>query len=352
MASFILAVLATVLMAIWLCLLFQVNQDDWVQAAYYKVLSNLDAIDALEQKDVRARAKMEQYHGAAAKVMGLFYGGDSRKEIAKLQRRNEQLQSGDLSSVGLLAMPGYVLQRKVDSLGKGEFNKVIYGRYVELRGKKYADRRTKNLLARMISYPIIGVAISLTLAAILLKTGQSSLGIAVGGVGTLLVVILVYALFDELADQVKKRRESIARQFPNVVSKLALLVTSGMIMDRAWKETAYSEEGALYREMRTTSEERDNLVDPATAYANFIDRCATKEATKLASAIIQNQSKGNAEIGVLLKGMAHEAWQERRHTAKRDSEAANSKLMIPTMMLFVAILIIIMVPLVINFSAL
>jgi tight adherence protein C len=47
--------------------------------------------------------------------------------------------------------------------------------------------------------------------------------------------------------------------------------------------------------------------------------------------------------------MAHEAWQERRHAAKRDSEAANSKLMIPTMLLFLAILVIIMVPVVINF---
>ena len=50
--------------------------------------------------------------------------------------------------------------------------------------------------------------------------------------------------------------------------------------------------------------------------------------------------------------MAHEAWQERRHTAKRASEAANSKLMIPTMLLFIAILVMIMVPIATNFSAL
>ena len=76
------------------------------------------------------------------------------------------------------------------------------------------------------------------------------------------------------------------------------------------------------------------------------------ETTKLASAIIQSQSKGNAEIGALLKGMAHDAWQERRHTAKRDSEKANSKLMIPTMLLFVAILVMIMVPVALNFASL
>jgi pilus assembly protein TadC len=124
-----------------------------------------------------------------------------------------------------------------------------------------------------------------------------------------------------------------------------------MIMDRAWRETAQSQTGELYIEMRKTADELDNLVEPSIAYAGFIDRCNTKETTKLASAIIQNQSKGNAEVGQLLKSMAHEAWQERRHTAKRDSEAANSKLMIPTMMLFIAILVMILVPITSSFSA-
>jgi hypothetical protein len=67
---------------------------------------------------------------------------------------------------------------------------------------------------------------------------------------------------------------------------------------------------------------------------------------------MQNLSKGNSEIGKLLKDMAREAWQERRHLAKRDAEKANSKLMIPTMMLFLAILVMIMVPIVMNFSTL
>jgi len=121
-------------------------------------------------------------------------------------------------------------------------------------------------------------------------------------------------------------------------------------MVRAWKETAYSQESELYQEMRKTAEELDNLVSPEAAYSSFIIRCNTKETSKLASAIMQNLSKGNVEIGALLKNMAREAWQERRRTAKRDAEKANSKLMIPTMLLFIAILIMLMVPVAMNFS--
>lgn len=351
MLVIILSGLATVLMLLWLILLFQAREEDWVQAAYNTVLGNLDEIAKLERKDRKNAVVLARYHGLAGRAIRLFLGG-SEKQITKLKEANVRLQKGNLKSVGILVMPGYVLQRRVDAIGKGNFNKVIYAQYAELNGKKYAANRTRRLLAQMLSCLILGMALTLALGSILLSTGGVNSGLAVSLVGTAIVVVLSYALYSDVKDRVVKRRAAIGRQFPNVVSKLALLVTSGMIMNQAWKETACSQDGELYLEMRKVSEELDNLVEPVTAYANFIDRCSTKETTKLATAMIQNLSKGNAEIGLLLKGMAHEAWQERQHTAKRDSEKANAKLMIPTMLLFVAILIMIVVPVITNFSSL
>ena len=352
LAAMIIIAVASVLMAVWLILLSIVTQDDWVAAATDKVVSNLNAIDALEKKDAAKREKLLQYSGLEAKVMALLTGGDSGKEIAKMERQNERLRVFDLGALPLWAMPGYALQSKIESLGRGSLYKKITVNTLELYGKKYAMNMSRQLIAKLVSYPLIGVAATLALGALVLRVGalNAGLGILVGG--TLLMLFLVYAMYDELGDRVKKRRETIARQFPNIVSKLALLVTSGMIMDRAWKETAHSQSDELYMEMRKTSEELDNLVNPETAYGNFINRCNTKETSKLASAIIQNLTKGNAEIGLLLKSLAHEAWNERRNIAKRDSEKANSKLMIPTMMLFIAILVMIMVPVVINFQGL
>ena len=71
----------------------------------------------------------------------------------------------------------------------------------------------------------------------------------------------------------------------------------------------------------------------------------------MASAIIQNLSKGNAEIAGLLQQMAKDSWHERRNLAKQDSENANSKLMVPTMMLFGAIVVMLLVPIVISMNA-
>ena len=344
--------IATVLIVLWLALMSMTTREDWISAAYNKVLDNLTSIDKLRLKDAEKRAMLEQYHGVAAAFMRLFLSGTSDKEIAALERQNVQLQAGNLKHVGILAMPGYVLLRKYDAIGKSSIHKIILTKSMELYGKKHAANKTKQLLAKVLSYPVIGVACSMALGAVTMGLGNTTAGLAILGIGSVLVLVLVYAMYDEVSDQANKRREAIGRQFPSMVSKLALLVTSGMIMERAWKETAYSQNTELYREMQKTSEELDNLLSPEAAYSGFINRCNTKETAKLASAIMQNLSKGNSEIGTLLKDLAKDAWAERRHGAKKDSEKANSKLMIPTMLLFLAILVILMVPVAMNFSGL
>jgi len=343
-------IIATLLTIAWLIFLARVNREDWVQAAYVKIFDSLAAIDKLRLKSVQVEERLLAYSGTVLIVMRFVSGGDLSKKIHKIERIIEDLRNGDFKSVNVFAMPGYVLQREIEAVGKGNIHKTILSKSFELYGKKHASNKTKHLLAQLLSYPLIGVACTLMLGVIFLSIDNTSVGVGIIGIGTLLVLVLVYAMYDELSDLVRKRRCAIIRQFPNVVSKLALLVTSGMIMDRAWKETAYSQETELYQEMRKTSKELDNLVSPESAYSNFINRCNTKESAKLASAIMQNLSKGNAEIGKLLKDIAREAWQERRHTAKRDAEKANSKLMIPTMMLFLAILVMLMVPVAMNFS--
>ena len=347
---FVVQALATVLAVVWLILLFMVTTEDWMAAAYARVVDIRLEVARLQKEDEERAAELEKYHGVMAKVMGLFLGGSSEKRIKKLNRESEALQAGRLGSLSAFAMPGYVLFNRIDAIGHGTAHKALLSKYSELYGRKYAPNMTKQLMAQLLSYSILGVAGSLAVGSLIASAAGSAMGALITLLGTAMVLVLVYAMYDEVGDRLNKRRAAIARQFPNVVSKLALLVSSGMIMDRAWRETAMSQSGELYQEMRLTASELSNLVEPTAAYTSFINRCNTKETTRLASAIIQNQSKGNAEIGMLLRDMSHEAWQERRHTAKRDSEAANSKLMIPTMMLFVAILVMIMVPVALNFA--
>ena len=343
-------IIATILIVTWLILLGRAAREDWIQAAYAKHYDNRTAIEKLRLKDKQKSERQRRYSGYMLKIMENFLRSNSTKKIKKLTKDITDLEKGVLRCINIFIIPGYVLQREFEAIGKGNLHKMIISKCFELYGKKHASNKTRQFLAQILSFPLIGVGLTLMLGVIFLGLESTSVGVAIIGLGTLLVLVLVYAIYDELSDLVRKRRNSIIRQFPNVVSKLALLITSGMIMDRAWKETAYSRDTELYLEMRKTVSELDNLVSPEIAFGNFISRCNTKESTKLASAIVQNISKGNTEIGRLLKDMAREAWQERRHIAKRDAEKANARLMIPTMLLFLAILVMLMVPVAMNFS--
>lgn len=351
--QFAILIIASILIVCWLMLLSRTTKKDWALALSAKIFDNKTNINKLCKKDKLIGEKLSGYKNLPPFVLRILLsvsGGNSQNKIKKLERDTTQLQNGNRKSLNVLLLPGYVLQREFETIGKGNIHKIIVTKCLELYGRKYATEKTKQVLAKLISYPLLGLACIFALGAIFISVADVSIGLIVIGLGASIIFVLSYAIFDELAGSVMKRRIAISKQFPNVVSKLALLVTSGMIMDRAWKQTAFSKESELYQEMRMTSEELDNLVSPEAAYGNFINRCNTKESAKLATAIMQNLSKGNAEIGRLLKDMAREAWQERRHTAKRDAEKANSRLMIPTMLLFLAILIMLMVPIAMSFS--
>ena len=351
-------IVATLLLVAWLLLLGRMTDEDWTAVVNNKLFENRSAMAKIEREQKETLMKLDAYKGIAlrgvrfAVKIRLLFSGTAEKKAEKLAKSNEALRKGTLSIVNMFVMPGYVLQREFEVIGKSKIYSEILKRSAELYGKKYSVQRAMHILAQLTSYSIIGVAGSLVVGAMVMRISNMTLGATGMIVGIMLVSVLAYAIYDDLNDRVQKRRNLICKEFPNVVSKLALLVTSGMIMDKAWKLTAHSNDTELYIEMRQTSQEMDNLVSPETALSNFINRCNTKETAKLAGAIMQNMSKGNAQIGRLLKEMAAEAWLERQHKAKRDAEKANSKLMIPTMMLFLAILIMLMVPIAMSFSGL
>ena len=331
----VIATLASVLVAVWIVFLMLVNKEDWRIAAYNKVLQNLDQIDHFELKEAKNKEKLSAYSGVTLWILKQFYDTDFSKKITKLNKENEKLQKGKLSGINILIMPGYAIQRVFQFGQNSSFLKMVQN-FSEFNGKKYAIYRAKALFAGIFSYLIIGSAVSLIFAVLFIPLMGMQKGAMFSGGIFFLVIVLVYAQYDDIKDKLNKRRRAISRQFPNVVSKLALLVTSGMIMSKAWEETANSQNSELYLEMRKTAKELNNLVVP--------------EIAKLASAIIQNLSKGNAEIGRLLKSMASEAWEERQQTAKKDGEKANSLLMIPTMLLFISILIMIIMPAMTNMN--
>lgn len=207
----------------------------------------------------------------------------------------------------------------------------------EIRGKRYAEYYYYILMGVEITYGFTVFVFALLLAVL----ANSVEFLLLGMVACVLVVYYVHML---IQDKLTQRRQEILMDLPSVLSKLTLLVNTGMVLREAWKKTALTGDRVLYQEMITTSMEIDQGLSEKDAYKNFAERCYVKEARKFASLINQNLEKGNEELARFLKDMSDEMWEAKKNAVKQKGEKANTKLLFPVLLIFIGILILILVP--------
>lgn len=207
----------------------------------------------------------------------------------------------------------------------------------EVQGKQYAEYYFYVINAEKWTYGFTVFVLFFILGAM----GNEPMAVLLGGV---LAFLTMWYIEELLNDKLEERRDELLADLPQVLSKLTLLVNSGMTLRDAWKKVAAGGDRVLYLEMEAAVQDMQNGLSEFEAYRNFADRCAIKQIRRFSSTMIQNMQKGNAEISYFLKEMSDEMWEEKKHLVKRKGEAANSKLLIPTAMIFIGILIMIMVP--------
>ncbi len=198
-------------------------------------------------------------------------------------------------------------------------------------------------MARMVSLSLLALIIGIFLAVVMQVPVMALLG-------TVLAGLAVYYYLTNVTEKVKKRDEEISAEYPELLSKLALLVNASMIVPEAWSKIAQSGQGPLYEEMRAADEDIQNGFSPRDAYMDFAERCMNEDITKFVSTLLQNMSKANAEMTLFLQDYSREAWNEKKSRALQKGQAASSKLMIPIALIFIGILLMIIVPLFANMS--
>lgn len=195
-----------------------------------------------------------------------------------------------------------------------------------------AERTTFASLCIVASFILYGISQEIMILVILIGFGA----------------IAYYYVSTIPEETVKKRTGAILDEFADVVSKLALLVNAGMILKEAWGMIAYSGEGELYDEMRLVCENINNGMSEIDAYTEFGTRCTAPEIKKFTSTIIQGVVKGNRELVEMIKMQSREMWNSKQHRVRQQGEKAASKLLIPTCIMFVGVLIMIIVPIFAN----
>lgn len=312
--------------------------------------------EKLEEVELQMTEMVEQFQESASSMSQSQVKKFKKKANSLKKKRNtiksqlDKYEAAKISAFDVVSLAGY----SVIELLKWDVNtpvlKRLIGKCQQLKKKDIAVMHAQYMVAQMFSLSLVGAIAGFALLSVGIANGMGTRALIVFLVPIALGVIVGYLPLDNVNSQVEKRKESIESDFPQVISKLALLAAAGLEVSKAWNLTLDSGEGALYDEMRIVSRDLANNVSPAEAYHRMHVKCNNTYVTKLCSAITQNMSKGNSEIVKYLKDLNDESWMERKHSSRRMAEKVQSRLLVPTLLMFAGILILVIVPVMSGFN--
>jgi tight adherence protein C len=164
---------------------------------------------------------------------------------------------------------------------------------------------------------------------------------------------LFFLVDNNLDNQYKQRIFELERDFPNFISKLILLVNAGLNVRQAIERiVADSNKNApLYKELYCVISDIQAGAIEYEAYMDFAERCKIKQITNFVSIVQQNMKLGGNQMLFELKRMGTECWEMRKNVAKQMGEKASSKLMIPLSIMFLAVVLICVAPVILEFRS-
>lgn len=163
----------------------------------------------------------------------------------------------------------------------------------------------------------------------------------------------------ELHKKVEQRQKQLKTDYPQLISKLVILLGSGLSLKNAWEKIIkdYEKEKVLtnishyvYEEMKVTYYEMELGIPELTAYANFGKRCNQSKYLKLSSMLTQNLKRGSAGLFLMMKKEVEDMNEERKSNARQLGEEAGAKLLLPMMLMLFVVIIIIIIPSFLSFG--
>ncbi len=249
----------------------------------------------------------------------------------------EQLNDEDYPMKELYFV-GYALTEKLDLQYRTKRDRQLRKELAVLYGEKFADYYLRVTYSQQITMALTVLALA---APFYFLTQGSLLAFAAG----LAAAGLAYYYYGTtVAEKINKRAEQLISEFSDIVSKLALLVNSDMILREAWERAAFSKEGVLYQEMRRSVNEMQNGTPEVDALFGFGQRCMLPEIKKFSSTLIQGITKGNSDLAMMMTQQSKEVWALKKQYVHRQGELANNKLLLPMCLTFIGILIMVIVP--------
>ena len=156
----------------------------------------------------------------------------------------------------------------------------------------------------------------------------------------------------------KCKKQQMLQDYPEIISKLALLLGAGMSLRRAiekitqdYKKYYVKKEPRIaYEVFADTCKELKCGITEKEAYEKIGDRCDLLQYRTLSLLLVQHLQKGNRSMERILEEEVKKAQELRMQQAKILGEQASAKLLFPMTLMLIDVFIILIVPAWISFS--
>jgi len=162
------------------------------------------------------------------------------------------------------------------------------------------------------------------------------------------IILCILGPKSYLNSKIKKRKETIVRELPDVMDLLVVSAEAGLGLDASIARLAQKYKGVVVFELAAAVKNIQMGVSRRVSFKEMADRCDVKELTAFATAIIQAEQLG-VPIKNVLTSQADRLRVERRQRIQAKAMKAPVKMMLPTIgFIFPVIFIILLGPAVMN----
>lgn len=170
---------------------------------------------------------------------------------------------------------------------------------------------------------------------------------------TLAATVGVYFLKDkDLHEQVQDRKRRLKLDYPTILNKFVLYMGAGMTVRGSFYKIASDGQKKMpkqilspaYEEMVFSCNELNAGMSEVLVYERFGNRSGLQEYARLATMLGVNLKKGNAGLLQRLREEADKTMQEDLQFRKKIGEEAETKLLIPMVMMLAIVMVMVMLP--------
>lgn len=186
------------------------------------------------------------------------------------------------------------------------------------------------------------------------------------GLQLLLLTVIFAAVYyvmkkKKQQDQEEKRREELMQDYPEIISKLLLLLSAGLSIRKCFERISSDYE--KYRSIRNTPKReayekitvicREMLsgVEEIRAYEHLGRYCSCPAYKTLSTILTQNLRRGSRGIVELMEHESQSAFEDRKRQARVKGDKAGTRLLFPMVVMLGVVMVIIMVPAYLSFAA-